>query len=193
MSFDYPVFLTLKKKKCVVIGGGKVATRKVSALLKSEADVTVIAPRLTTTLQAWQAKKKIRCFQRPFRPSDLEGAWLVITATNDPLLNETVSSQAQRRRQWINVVDQPSLCQLIFPSVIKKGDLTLAISTNGKSPALAKAIRQDLGKNFIPNYEESLKKIAEERPTVLKNVSSIEKRRQLLNHMAKELVGAGRD
>jgi precorrin-2 dehydrogenase/sirohydrochlorin ferrochelatase len=89
-------------------------------------------------------------------------------------------------------VDKPALCQLIFPSIVRKGKLTIAISTNGASPALAKAIRKDLQKNFIPKYEQLLKKIALRRKTLLKSVTNIEKRRKILNRMARELLEEAR-
>lgn len=188
MNFNYPVFLGLQGKKCVVIGGGIVATRKVKALLRAGAQVTVIARQTTQKILKWVKQKKIRFFSRSFRPSDLKGAWLVIAATHDHSLNEAIAKQAQKKRQWINVVDKPALCQLIYPSVIRKGKLTLAISTDGASPALAKAIRKDLEKNFIPRYQKVLDKIAKLRPKVLATVPSIEKRRQLLNRMAQGLL-----
>lgn len=192
MSFNYPVFLSVEKKQCVVIGGGNVATRKVAALLGCGAEVTVIAKRVTQRIRRWSRKKKIRCSIRSFRSSDLKGTWLVIAATNDRALNERIAREARERRQWINVVDKPALCQLIFPSIVRKGKLTMAISTNGASPALAKAIRKDLQKNFIPKYEQLLKKIARRRKTVLKSVTSIEKRREILNRMAQELLEEAR-
>ncbi|MBI1976283.1 MAG: bifunctional precorrin-2 dehydrogenase/sirohydrochlorin ferrochelatase [Candidatus Omnitrophica bacterium] len=188
MSFNYPVFLSVEKKKCVVIGGGNVATRKIAALLACGAEVTVAAKKVTQKIRRWSAKKKIQCFIREFRPSDLKGAWLVIAATNDPELNEKIFKESQKRRQWVNVVDKPPLCQLIYPSVIRKGALTMAISTNGASPAMAKAIRKDLEKNFIPKYEQPLKKIARQRRQVLKTVGSVEKRRQILNQLAQGLL-----
>ncbi len=192
MSFTYPVFLSLKNKRTVVIGGGKIATRKVTALLKAEADVVVVAKEASRGLLRLAEKGKIRCHRRSFHPSDVHGAWLVIAATNNRALNERIARSARKRRQWINVVDKPALCQLIFPSIVRKGKLTMAISTNGASPALAKAIRKDLQKNFIPKYEQLLKKIARRRKTVLKSVTSVEKRREILNRMARELLEGAR-
>ena len=188
MSFTYPVFLSLKNKRAVVIGGGKIAARKVTALLKAEAEVVVVAKEASKGLLRLAEKREIRCYQRPFRPSDIKGAWLVIAATNDHALNERVARETQKCRQWINVVDKPALCQLIFPSVVRKGKLTMAISTNGASPALAKAIRKDLQKNFIPKYERSLKEISRVRSKVLKTTSSVEKRRGILNQLAEKLL-----
>ena len=189
MSFNYPVFFNVEKKKCVVIGGGNVATRKAAALLECGAEVTVIAKQTTQKIRQWNAKKKIRCSVREFRPSDLKGAWLVIAATNDSKLNEKIFRESKKRRQWVNVVDKPPLCQLIYPSVIRKGPLTLAISTNGASPAMAKAIRKDLEKNFIPKYEKPLQEIARRRKKVLKSVAGVQKRREILNQLAQELLG----
>lgn len=192
MSFTYPVFLSLKNKRAVVIGGGEIATRKVTALLKAEADVVVVTKEASRGLLRLAENGKIRCHQRPFHPSDIHGAWLVIAATNNRALNERIARSAQKRRQWINVVDKPALCQLIFPSIVRKGKLTMAISTNGASPALAKAIRKDLQKNFIPKYEHLLKKIELRRKAVIKSVTSIEKRREILNRMARELLEGAR-
>lgn len=190
MSFTYPVFLSLQNKKCLVIGGGKVATRKILSLLKNGALVTVVAKKAASPILNLARQKKIRCSLRGFHSSDLKGAWLVIAATNDSRLNEEVARLAEKGRQWINVVDQPALCQLIYPSVIQKGDLTLAISTNGRSPALSKAIRKDLEANFIPRYDKSLRKIAQRRPEILEKVPGVERRRSLLNRMAEETLTA---
>lgn len=153
----YPVFLDLKGRKAVVVGGGKVAERKVLALLKAGADITVISPSITARLLKERSKKTIRHIPRGFERNDLQGAFLVIAATNSPEVNREV---AVRSPALVNVVDVPSECNFIAPSVITRGYLTIAISTGGISPAFAKTVRRELEKIYgreVSGYLEFLK------------------------------------
>jgi len=137
----YPVYLNLAGRKVVVIGGGKVAERKVLRLLRAGADVTVISPTLTKRLLKEKEKKTILFKRRPYRSGDVRNGFLVIAATDSPELNSKIAGEAPA---LVNVVDAPSECNFIVPSVVERGDLVLAVSTGGMSPALAKAIRQEL-------------------------------------------------
>ncbi len=135
-------------KKVVVVGGGRVAERKVLSLLPSGAKVTVISPKLTECLERLAGKAEIEHLKRPFSQGDLKGAWLVIAATDDSKVQEQVFSEAERRGCFCNVVDRPERCSFIVPSVVKRGALTIAISTGGQSPGLARALRIELEKEF---------------------------------------------
>ncbi|MFA4837414.1 MAG: bifunctional precorrin-2 dehydrogenase/sirohydrochlorin ferrochelatase [Dehalococcoidia bacterium] len=151
MSY-YPVFLDIKGKRCVVIGGGTVALRKVSMLLDHGALPEVISPNLCAELDALVADGRVKTIRREYEPGDLEGAFVVVAATNDNRTNEMVAREAKELGILINVVDVPKLSNFIVPSYLRHGDLTVAVSTNGKSPALARKIRRELEKNFGQEY-----------------------------------------
>ena len=148
----YPIFVDIRDRKVVVVGGGEVAERKVKTLLKCGAKIHIIAETLTDKLNDLVQDNTVSYLGREFGEDTLEGAALVIAATNDPELNRVVSNKARERNIFVNTVDQPEDCTFIVPSVVKKGDLLIAISTSGKSPALAKRIRQELEKRFDESY-----------------------------------------
>ncbi|MGE5895035.1 MAG: bifunctional precorrin-2 dehydrogenase/sirohydrochlorin ferrochelatase [bacterium] len=142
----YPVFLNLRGKKCVVIGGGRVAERKIRQILAARGDVTVISPELTPGLKRLSRENKIHHIARQYRRGDTRNAFLVIAATADDQVNRTVSREFHG---LLNVVDMPDYCTFIMPSVVSRGPLSLAISTSGVSPALSRTIRKGLDA-FIP-------------------------------------------
>jgi len=148
----YPVFVLIAAKPCLVVGGGNVAERKVQDLLQAGARVTVVSPALTPALAALAGKGEIRHLQGDFQEGQVEGMALVIGATNDPGVNTRVSAAAQARSIWVNIVDQPDLCTFIVPAQVRRGELTLAISTGGASPALARKLREELELHFGPEY-----------------------------------------
>ena len=137
----YPLFIELRGKAVLVVGGGQVAERKVDSLLQCQALVTVVAPNLTSHLKQLAAAGSIRSVPRKFEESDLENALLVISATDDTETQERVAALARAHGILINTVDEPRLCDFIVPAVIRHGDVITAISTSGKSPALAAALR----------------------------------------------------
>ncbi len=164
----FPIFLDLKGKPVVVVGGGRVGERKVSSLLKAGAKVTLISPNLTKNLRKLAERGKINSIARGYKRGDLKGAFLVIAATGDYGTNQQVFEEGMRHRIPINVVDSPAQCSFIVPSIISRGDLILAISTGGKSPALAKKIRKELEKNFGPEYARLLKLLGTVRRKLLR-------------------------
>ena len=148
----FPVFLNIHGKKCVVVGGGRVALRKVRMLLECGAHVTVISPTLLQDLAQLAKKESIVVIRRNYRPADLERAVLVVAATDVKEVNRKVAIEAKGRGILVNVVDDPGLSGFIVPSTLRRGDLTVAISTAGKSPALAKKIRRDLVRGLGKEY-----------------------------------------
>lgn len=148
----YPVFLRVKGRRCLVVGGGEVAQRKVEALSEAGGRVKVIAPSLTPRLSEMARACTVEAVLRPYAPGDIKGAFLVIAATDDPDTNKLVTAEARRRRVLLNVVDQPQACSFIVPSVVRRGDLTLAISTGGASPALSRRVREELEGHLGPEY-----------------------------------------
>ena len=152
MSRFYPILVDLQGKKALVVGGGKVAQRKIESLLEYGASVHVIARELTAELEQLRSRKRIELLGGEFSEAHLEGAFLVIAATDDPSLNRRVSQEAQKRGQLINAVDQPEDCNFIVPSVLSRGDLLIAVSTSGKSPAFARKVRLELDQHFGEEY-----------------------------------------
>lgn len=180
----YPVFLNLKDKLCIVIGGGKVAERKVFSLLKTGAKVKVISPNLTPKLQELFEKGKIIWENRTYKKGDLDKAFLVIAATNDPLIQEEIFKEAQEKNIPCNVVDKPEYCTFIVPSTINRGDLIIAISTSGASPAIARRLREILEESFGKEYEIYLKLMRKIREKVLKMELSPEEKEEKLQKLA---------
>ena len=149
----FPIYLEIKNKKILVIGGGVVAQRKIESLLEAGANVAVVSKDLTQQLREYKKDGKIIVIGRDYEEKLLENVFMVIAATDDVELNHRISQDALKKGLLINAVDQPEDCNFIFPSVIKRGDLIVAISTSGKSPALAKKIREQLEQEFGSEYE----------------------------------------
>jgi precorrin-2 dehydrogenase/sirohydrochlorin ferrochelatase len=163
----YPVFLDLKERLCVVLGGGRVAERKVKTLLRAGARVKVISPQLTASLARLKDGKRISHLSRAYRKNDLRGAFLAIGATDNRSINERIFREAAAGRIPVNVVDDPAHSSFIVPSIVKKKALLVAISTSGKSPALARVLRQKLEKEIGPEYEGFLKLLGRVRAKLL--------------------------
>jgi len=137
----YPLFIELRNKPVLVVGGGPIAERKVESLLQAEASVTIVAPDVSPPLKKLASSGTIRILQRKFEEADLEDALLVISATDDTETQERVAALARAHGVLVNTVDQPRLCDFIVPAVVRRGDVIVAISTSGKSPALAAALK----------------------------------------------------
>jgi siroheme synthase-like protein len=137
----------------LVIGAGAVAERKVANLLEVNAAVTVISPDASETILRWSKKQLIQFIARRYQPGDLAGAELVFVATEDGAVNAAVHQEGRMRGVWVNAADDPAHCDFILPSVLRRGDLTVAVSTSGTSPALARTIREELELYFTEEYE----------------------------------------
>ena len=148
----YPVFMNVKGKKCVVIGGGQVALRKVRILLEHGADVEVISPDLYPELAELAERGEIRALTREYQAGDLENAFVAIAAINNNEINQRVAVEARRRAVLVNVVDDAEKSDFIVPSYLRRGDVAIAVSTGGKSPALARKIRSRLEKELGNEY-----------------------------------------
>ena len=166
MSF-YPVFVQLEGKKVVVVGGGNVAYRKVLALLECGAAIHLAGRELTSELEQMVEKGEIRFLGPEFRIEYLERAFMAIAATDDKDLNHHISTCSREKGVLVNAVDQPPDCDFIVPSILKRGDLLIAISTSGKSPALARRIRKSLEAQFGQEYELILAMMGRLRKEVL--------------------------
>ncbi|MBI4295975.1 MAG: bifunctional precorrin-2 dehydrogenase/sirohydrochlorin ferrochelatase [Chloroflexi bacterium] len=148
----YPVFLKIRDRSCAVIGGGQVALRKVKQLLESEAKVTVISPEFCPELVRLAAQGEISLTERRYRTGDLRGVFVAIAATNDTIVNQRIAEEGRKESVLVNVVDDADDSDFIVPSLGRRGDITIAVSTSGKSPALARKIRTMLEEQFGEEY-----------------------------------------
>jgi len=175
----YPIMLQLKGKYCVVIGGGKVANRKVTSLLNAGAIVTVISPVLHEKLQEKWRNDLITWFEKSFEASDLEDAFCIIAATNYPAVNAKVK-ECTMSHQLLNIVDDAVSSNFIVPATLRRGDLTIAVSTAGANPGLAKKVKDDLSLQFDDYYEEYVAFLQSARTEVLTNVIDEIRKKQIL-------------
>lgn len=157
---QYPVNLVLDGRQCLVVGGGHIALRKVQGLLACGAEVRVVAPHITPELRT---VPDVTFEERHWRPDDLAGVWLVIAATDDRAVNGAVYDAGERAGIWVNGADDPGHCSFTLPSVVRRGDLQIAVSTGGRSPALARWLRTRLEGEIGPEYAVLLDILATER------------------------------
>lgn len=192
----YPLFADLNGRRCVVIGGGPIAQRKITTLLRYGADLTLVAPEATRRLASYAGAGKIRWLKRRFKPADLSGAWLAYAATDDPATNKAVYDAAQRQRVFANIVDQTPLCTFIAPSIARRGPLTIAVSTGGSSPSLAKRLRHDLNDRLSAEYVPMLRLLRSLRGMAKRRLPKYGDRKRYFDRLVSgevfRLVRAGR-
>ncbi len=175
----YPAFLNLNGRRAVVVGGGKIAEHKVKLLMGCGAEVVVISPCVTPHLESLAISNTITLERRRYQAGDCAGAFLVISATDDPELHKAIWEESRKSGTIVNTVDETELCDFIAPAIIQQGDVTVAISTNAKSPGLAAYLRQRLSGLIGPEYGELLSLLAEIRPEIRQRVSDFERRKEL--------------
>jgi precorrin-2 dehydrogenase/sirohydrochlorin ferrochelatase len=186
----YPINLVgLQDTSAVVIGGGSVATRKVAGLLEVSAQVTVISPEPSPELVARSEAGTIRLQRRPWTPTDVDDAFLVVAATDDPAVNRAVALRVRARGGLVNVVDDPTLSTFILPAVLRRGDMTIAVSTGGASPALAAWLRRRLEATIGAEYAALTDALAALRPLLLAQPTPI--RRQIEDDLIQALERDG--
>jgi len=159
----YPVNLLVRGRRVVVVGAGRIAARKIEPLLDAGAVVEVVAPAPGDEVRAWADAGRLVLHQRPFAAADVEGAWLALTATDDPAVNAAVNAAAEAARVWVNSADDPANCSFTLMSVIRRGDLVVSVGTGGRSPALATHLRRRLGEEIGPEYETLVDLLSEAR------------------------------
>ena len=177
MTSLFPMFMKLSGRNCLVVGAGKVGEPKIAGLLETGANIRVIAPEAAPTVRDWARQGKIDLSLRLFTDEDLDRVFLAVVATASRTLNERIYHEAQKRGVLCNVVDVPDLCDFFYPSVVRRGDLQIAVSTAGQSPSLAQKIRQQLEKQFGPGYESWVAELGATRKLIL--ASDLEKDRKL--------------
>jgi siroheme synthase-like protein len=158
-----PVNLLVRGRRVVVVGGGRIAARKIEPLLDLGAEVDVIAPIVGAAVRAWVDQGRCSLAEREFAPSDLDGAWLAFTATDELAVNAAVHTAAEAARVWVNSADDPANCSFTMMSVIRRSDLVVAVGTGGRSPALAAHLRRLLNEELGPEYEVLLDLLSEAR------------------------------
>lgn len=179
-----PIFIRLEKRVVVVVGGGVVAEGKIPALLEAEARVRVIAPEVTQTIAHWSEQQKLEWQAKKFEAGDLAGATLVIAATSAAGVNEAVYREADRLGILCNAVDDIQHCHFYYGSIVQRGDLQIAISTNGKSPALAQRLRKELEAQFGPEYEHWLEWLGAAREVLRSAGGDAGSTKVALHHLA---------
>jgi siroheme synthase-like protein len=186
---QYPVFLDLAGRRCVVIGGGPVAARKAAGLAAAGADVTVIAPEVCDQIESLGVTVETRAYQ----PGDLSSAWLAIAATDDPETNRLVQAEGRDARVWVNAADDPEACSFTLPAVMRRGPVTVAVSTSGRSPALAGWLREQVAGQIGPEVEalaEMLSEARDELKAAGRSTEDVDWRRALDSDML-ELIRTG--
>ena len=184
MSSLFPMFLKLEGQRCLVVGAGTVGEGKIAGLLETGALVRVIAIEATTSVLQWARAGQIDLELRPFSASDLKEVFLAIVATSSRDLNQSIFREASRLGVLCNVVDVPDLCDFYYPAVVRRGDLQIAISTNGQSPALSSRLREQLEKQFGPGYADWVAELGETRKLVLASGLDAARKRELLLSLA---------
>jgi len=179
MNNYYPIFVNLKDQPCTIIGGGKIAEGKVEGLLDAGAMITVISPALTPALQNLADEKQFTYIERIYQNGDLDGAFMVICATDQNDINHRVWLDASENHQLVNVVDDTPRCNFIAPAILRKGDLSIAISTGGKAPAMAVRLKEFLDKDIGPEYARFLELAGQLRSPLAKHIPDFETRKAL--------------
>ena len=181
MAKYYPILLNIQDKKCLVVGGGNVAWRKVCSLKEAGARVTVVSPEFCPEMGKETGIERI---QQKYEEGFLNEVLVVIASTDDEEVNKKVYYDAVKRGILVNVVDRPEFCSFIVPATISRGDLNISISTGGASPALARNIRENLEKQFGDEYGEFAKILSETRRKILSEISNESIRRDILQRIA---------
>ena len=178
------MFMKLEGKRCLVVGAGKVSEPKIGGLIDTGARVHVIALKANAAVNAWATAGKIALELRAFAAEDLDGAFLAVVATASRALNGSIYREAQQRGVLCNVVDDPEYCDFYYPAVVRRGDLQIAISTNGQSPSLSQKLRQQLERQFGAGYARWVAELGETRRLVLASDLDPKRKRELLHSLA---------
>jgi siroheme synthase-like protein len=184
-QLHYPLFLNISGKSCIVMGGGKIAERKVAMLLKFNAEVKLISPKITGALSKLSKSGKIEVIEREYEDGDLEGASLVFAATNRREINERIKKEAQTKGIPVNVVDDPVLCDFIVPSIVKKGPIIIAVSTSGVLPSLSKKLRKEISEYITADYIKYAHIIGKFRKLLIEKVENRKKRAEIMAEISK--------
>lgn len=179
---NYPITLNIKGRPVVVVGGGKIAYRKVKSLLKASANITIVAPTIIEKLLPFVESKKIEWIKDYFRPKYIENAPLIIAATNDRHVNEQVY-EAKTETQWINIVDHPDLCDFHIPATVYRGKLMISVATSGASPLLARKIKHEIAEKYDESYIDYVDFLFEARLLIKEQIQNEDERKEIFAHL----------
>jgi len=180
----FPMFVKLEGRRVVVVGGGEIAASKIGGLLQAGAKVIVVSPAISSQLAALAVENNIEWREKEFAPEDLEGAFLALAATSLSSVNESVYRAAEARGLLCNAVDDIQNCHFYYGSVVQRGDLQIAISTNGKSPALAQRLRKELEAQFGPEYQSWIEWLGAAREVLRASGAPHARNREVLHKLA---------
>jgi precorrin-2 dehydrogenase/sirohydrochlorin ferrochelatase len=188
------VNLVVAGRRCVVVGAGRIAARKIEPLLDAGADVLVVAPEIGAEIRAWADAGRLMVAERDFEPTDLDGAWLATTATGVPAVDHAVYEAGAARRVWVNSADDPANCSFTLMSVVRRGDLVVTVGTGGRSPALAAWLRRRFTQELGPEYATLLDVLSEAREQLRSSGRSSEDHdwQSALDSGMLDLIRAGR-
>ncbi len=190
----YPVNLLITGRRCVVVGAGRIAARKIEALLDAGGDVHVIAPEVVDEIEGWATAGRLTLSRREFAATDLDNAWLATAATSTAAVNRAVAEAGAARRVWVNAVDDPAHCTFTLMSVVRQGDIVVTVGTGGRSPALATFLKSRIANEMGPEWAELLELLSEARENLRAEGTSSEDVdwRQALDSGMIDLVRAGK-
>ncbi|MFI3188292.1 uroporphyrinogen-III C-methyltransferase [Crenothrix sp. D3] len=193
----FPIFVKLKDQDCLVVGGGEIAARKIDCLARAGAKITVIAKEISTNVAEMAVSHSLTLQQKAFLPEDLRGFRLVVSATNDDETNRLVATTAEQQKILVNVVDNPALCSFIFPAIVDRSPLIIAVSSSGAAPVLARLLRAKIETLIPPSYGRLAQLAAKFRSPVQQHFKTFQQRRIFWEHVFQsniaELVFAGKD
>jgi len=190
----YPIFLDIENRSVVIIGGGNVCARKAETMMNYGAKVTVVAPEFHPDIEKYAADGMLEIRRKTYDESDLDGASVIIASTDDEAVNTQIATDARRRRIPVNVVDVTHLCEFIVPAIIEKGSVQLAVSTGGKSPALARTLKEDLQKLVGPEYAEVNDALGSLRDAAKKTLpTDVDRKRFFDGIIARNILGMLRE
>jgi len=181
----FPIFLKLNGRPCLVVGAGSIAAPKIDSLLRAGASLTVVAPHANPKIKGWARTGVLKWLEREFIASDLDGVFLVVTATDAQPVNHAVAETARACSVLCNSVDDPPDCDFFYPSVVRRGDLQIAVSTAGKSPALSQRLREEIDAMLPEDAGPWLDQLGETRAKMLEVLPSGEERKQALHLLAR--------
>ncbi len=180
----FPVFLKVKGRPCLVVGAGTIGEGKARGLLEQGAAVSIVGPRATETVRQWAKEGKVVWHRRSFKPSDLAGMVLVVVATSSRKTNERIYREAVRRRVLCNVVDDPAHCDFYYGAIVRRGPLQIAISTSGRSPALAQRLKRELERQYGAEFGAWTEELGRVRSKLRATIKDPKRRQQLSHRMA---------
>ncbi|RCX17571.1 precorrin-2 dehydrogenase [Anaerobacterium chartisolvens] len=184
----FPMFVDLKGKRCVVVGGGNVAARKIEALMAFGPAITVVSPNAVNEIVQLADMRQIDLLLREYREDDLSEAFVAIAASDDEAVNESVYNSCVKRGIMVNTVDDPEKCTFIFPAIVRRGDLVVGVSTSGRYPSMSKKVRQHVGASIPPYWGEAVDLLEPFRVRAKEEIKNEEKRKRALREIMDEAL-----